>query len=199
MAISLIKGQKISLAKESGGETLSKILMALGWDAAKTKPTGILRAIFGGSQPDSIDLDASCILFDANKNMVDAVWFRQLRSKDGSIQHSGDNLTGEGEGDDETISVELSKVPANVQTLVFTVNSFRGQTFQEVKNAYCRLVDLSNNQEIARYTLSGGGNYTGSIMAKVYLHNGEWKMAALGEPSNGQTFQDMLPQIVACL
>jgi hypothetical protein len=91
MAISLVKGQKISLAKESGGASLTKIAMGLGWDAAKKK-TGILGAIFGGGKPDSIDLDASCILFDVNKSMTDAVWFRQLRSKDGSIQHSGDNL-----------------------------------------------------------------------------------------------------------
>jgi len=183
-SLTLVKGQKISLAKESGG-ALSRISMGLGWDVA----AGI----------DSIDLDASCVLFDANKNMVDAVWFRQLKSKDGSIQHTGDNLTGEGEGDDESIIVDLNKVPANVQTLVFTVNSFRGQTFQVIENAFCRLVNLQNNQEIARYTLSGGGNYTGYIMAKVYLHNGEWKMAALGEPSNGQTFQNMMPQIKACL
>ena len=201
MAVSLVKGQKISLAKESGNTTLSNIAMALGWDAARQNPPGFLGRMFGGrgGQPDSIDLDASCILFDADKNMADAVWFRQLRSKDGSIQHSGDNLTGEGEGDDETINVDLSKVPSRVHTLMFTVNSFRGQTFQEVENAYCRLVNLSNNQEIARYTLSGGGNYTGYIMAKVYRHGGEWKMAALGEPSNGQTFQDMLPQMAAFL
>jgi tellurium resistance protein TerZ len=199
MALSLIKGQKISLAKESGGATLSKITMGLGWDVAKKKPTSIIGAIFGGGQPDSIDLDASCILFDADKQIVDAVWFRQLQSKDGSIQHTGDNLTGEGDGDDESILVDLSKVPANVQTLVFTVNSFRGQTFAEVDNAFCRLVNLANNQEIARYTLTGGGNYTGYIMAKVYRHNSEWKMAALGEPSNGKTFQNMLPQITATL
>jgi len=159
--------------------------MGLGWDVAVGRP--------------AIDLDASCILFDANKNMVDAVWFQQLRSKDGSIQHTGDNLTGDGEGDDESIIVDLSRVPANVQTLTFTVNSFRGQTFQEVDNAFCRLVNLANNQEIAKYTLSGDGKYTGYIMAKVYLHNGEWKMAAIGEPANGQTFQDMMPQIKAFL
>jgi len=204
MTISLVKGQKISLVKESGDQTLSKIAMGLGWDAARRKPTSILGKMFGGGRkPQEIDLDASCILFDVNKSMVDAVWFRQLRSKDGCIQHSGDNLTGktkgEAEGDDETISVDLKKVPANVNTLIFTVNSFQGQTFHEVENAYCRLVNVSNNQEIARYTLSGGGNYTGYIMAKVYRHDGEWKMAALGEPSNGQTFNDMLPQMTAFL
>ena len=198
MAISLVKGQKISLEKENGS-TLSQIKMGLGWDVAKPKAKGILGAIFGGGQPESIDLDASCILFDVAKNQVDAVWFRQLKSKDGSIRHSGDNLTGEGEGDDESIFVDLPKVPANVQTLVFTINSFRGQTFNQIDNAYCRLVNMSGEQEIARYTLTGGGDYTGYIMAKVYRHNNEWKMAALGEPSNGQTFQNMLSDIVKTL
>lgn len=198
MAISLVKGQKISLEKESGS-VLSQVKMGLGWDVAKPKGLGIIGAIFGGSKPENIDLDASCILFDVAKNQVDAVWFRQLQSKDGSIRHTGDNLTGEGEGDDESIIVDLSKVPANVQTLVFTINSFRGQTFNQIDNAFCRLVNMSSDKEIARFTLTGGGNYTGYIMAKVYRHNGEWKMAALGEPSNGQTFQNMLSDIVKTL
>ena len=197
MAISLVKGQKISLEKESGS-TLFQIKMGLGWDVAKPK-MGIIGAIFGGGQTENIDLDASCVLFDAAKNMVDAIWFRQLRSKDGSIQHTGDNLTGEGEGDDESIIVDLTKVPANVQALVFTINSFRGQTFNQIDNAFCRLVNMNGDSEIARYTLTGGGNYTGYIMAKIYRHNGEWKMAALGEPSNGQTFQNMMSDIVKTL
>ncbi|MDR3109803.1 MAG: TerD family protein [Planctomycetaceae bacterium] len=193
MAISLIKGQKISLAKE-GGSGLTKVAMGLGWDAAK--PKGIM-SFFSAAK--DIDLDATCIMFDSAKQLVDVVWFRQLQSKDGSIKHSGDNRTGAGDGDDETISVDLSRVPANVTSLVFTINSFTGQTFNEVENAFCRLVNLANNQEIAKYSLSGGGNVTAQIMAKVYRHNGEWKMAAIGEPANGRTFQDILPNIVPYL
>ena len=143
-------------------------------------------------------MDASCLLFDAQKNLVDAVWFGQLKSKDGSIWHSGDNLTGEGEGDDEVINVDLGKIPANVVTLVFTINSFRGQTFNEIDNAFCRLVNADTQEELAIYKLSGGGNYTGQIMARVYRHGGEWKMGAIGEPGNGKTFNDMLPTIKAC-
>ena len=196
MAISLVKGQKISLEKESGGG-LTQVIMGLGWDAAKKKG-GILNAIFG-STPDNIDLDASCALFDDNKQLVDSVYFGQLKSKDGSIVHTGDNLTGDGEGDDEQIIVNLQKVPDKVKSLVFTVNSYRGQTFNEVENAYCRLVNKSNNNEIARYTLSGGGPHTAMIMAKVYRHDNEWKMAALGEATTGQTIKDLLPALVTTL
>ncbi|MDR2169590.1 MAG: TerD family protein [Planctomycetaceae bacterium] len=193
MAISLVKGQKISLEKE-GGQNLSKIAMGLGWDVARPK------GIFGFfSTTPSIDLDATCIMFDAEKHIVDVVWFKQLRSKDGSITHSGDNRTGEGEGDDETISVNLNHVPKNIITLVFTINSFTGQNFNQIENAFCRLVNLDNKQEIAKYTLSGGGNFTAQIMSKIYRHNNEWKMAAIGEPANGRTFHETLPNIIPFL
>jgi tellurium resistance protein TerZ len=195
MAISLTKGQKISLDKEAGG-TLTKVIMGLGWDAANAKGGGGIFGIFGGGGGGSIDLDASCLMFDASKNLLDSIWFRQLKSKDGSVVHTGDNLTGAGDGDDEQIIVDLSRVPANVQSLIFVVNSFTGQNFDNVANAFCRMVNANNNQEVARYTLSGGGKYTAQIMAKIYRYNGEWKMAAIGEPSSGRTFQDMLPQVI---
>ncbi len=196
MGINLQKGQKISLAKESG-TTLTKIIMGLGWDAKKTG--GLLKGMFGGSASDSIDLDASCILFDNANKVVDTVWFRQLKSRDGSITHTGDNRTGEGDGDDEQIIVLLDKVPANVKSLVFTVNSFTGQTFDAVENAYCRIVDGNTRNEIARYTLSAQGSHSAQIMAKVYRHNDEWKMHAIGENANGRTFDNLLPQIVVHL
>ncbi|MDR1478467.1 MAG: TerD family protein [Planctomycetaceae bacterium] len=190
MALSLTKGQKISLTKE-GGSGLTKVAMGLGWDAVR--PKGILGFF---SRPKEIDLDATCILFGTAKNIIDVVWFQQLQSKDGSIRHSGDNRTGVGDGDDETIVVDLTRVPANVTSLIFTINSFTGQTFDQIENAFCRLVNLANKQEIARYTLSGGGRVTAQIMSKIYRHNGEWKMAAIGEPANGQTFLDILPTVV---
>ena len=197
MPISLAKGQKISLAKEAGTNSLSRVIMGVGWDMAPTKKGGFLGAIFGGgSGSESIDLDASCILFNEQKEPIDVVYFRQLQSKDGSITHTGDNLTGEGDGDDEQIIVELGRIPASVKTIVFTVSSFRGQTFNEVANAYCRIVNGSNEQEIAKYTLSSQGSHTAQIMAKLYQHNGEWKMAALGENCNGRTIQEMMPSIL---
>ncbi|ADE16053.1 stress protein [Nitrosococcus halophilus Nc 4] len=186
MPVKLVKGQKISLEKESGG-ALSQVVMGLGWDAAGKK--GFFG--FGGGQ--QIDLDASCVLFDEAGNVVDTVWFRQLQSKDGSITHTGDNLTGEGEGDDEQIIVDLTRVPANVKSLMFVVNSFTGQNFSQVQNAFCRLVNRSNNAEIARYDLSCQGDHSAQIMAKVYRHNNEWKMHAIGENASGRTFNDLLP------
>src|ERR1700754_41811 len=104
MAISLTKGQTVSL-KKNGGGTLTHVRMGLGWDAFKKK------GFFGGMKSQSIDLDASAVLYDSNRNVVDQVWFQQLQSKDRSVQHSGDNLTGDGEGDDESITVYLDQVP----------------------------------------------------------------------------------------
>ena len=189
MAVNLQKGQKISLEKEAGG-ALSSVVMGLGWDVAKKKG---LFGFGGGNQ--SIDLDASCFMFDDNNRPVDLVWFRQLRSKDGSIQHSGDNLTGEGDGDDEQIAVNLARVPAQVKSLVFTVNNFTGQDFSQVENAYCRLVDGQSGKEIARYDLSAQGSHNAQIMAKLYRHNGEWKMHAIGENGRGETPDLLLPLI----
>jgi tellurium resistance protein TerZ len=189
MSVNLQKGQKISLEKEAGG-ALGKVTMGLGWDAIKKK------GLFGfGAKTESVDLDASCVLFDENKQPVDFVWFRQLKSRDGSIVHTGDNRTGAGEGDDEQIVVDLARVPAGVKALVFTVNSFTGQNFSQVENAYCRIVDAGNGQEVARYDLSVQGAHTAQIMAKLYRHNGEWKMHAIGENGSGRTFDDLMPQI----
>jgi tellurium resistance protein TerZ len=189
MTVNLQKGQKISLEKEAGG-ALSRITMGLGWDAIKKG------GFFGfGSKTESVDLDASCVMFDESNRPVDVVWFRQLKSRDGSIVHTGDNRTGAGDGDDEQIIVDLSRVPATVKSLVFTVNSFTGQNFSQVENAFCRIINASNQQEVARYDLSVQGSHTAQIMAKLYRHNGEWKMHAIGENASGRTFDDLMPVI----
>jgi tellurium resistance protein TerZ len=189
MAVNLQKGQKISLDKEAG-VTLTKIIMGLGWDAVKSK------GFFGfGGKAQEIDLDASCILFDDQGKQSDVIWFRQLKSRDGSVVHTGDNRTGAGEGDDEQIIVDLTKVPASVKCLVFTVNSFTGQNFSQIQNATCRIVNASDNKEVARFNLSTLGPHNAQIMAKIYRHGGEWKMHAIGEIGNGRTFAELLPQI----
>ena len=193
MGVNLSKGQKISLEKEAGGQ-LTQIVMGLGWDVVKKK--GFM-GLFGGET--EIDLDASCIMFDLNNQPVDAIWFKQLQSQDGSILHTGDNRTGAGDGDDEQIKVDLSRVPASVKTLMFVVNSFTGQTFAQIENAVCRVVNQANGQEVARYNLTGQGSHTAQIMAKVYRHNNEWKMQAIGEYANGRTFQDLMPTMNAYL
>lgn len=126
MTVSLAKGQKISLAKPGGG-SLTAVRMGLGWDPVKKK------GVFGRLKTQSIDLDASALLFDGGRNLVDAVWFNQLTSKDGAVRHTGDNLTGDGAGDDESIIVDLTRLPRQVTQIVFTVNSFTGQDFSQVE------------------------------------------------------------------
>ncbi|WP_327291653.1 TerD family protein [Streptomyces sp. NBC_01198] len=192
MTVNMTKGQKISLSKADGG-SLTAVRMGLGWKAAPR------RGLFG-SRTREIDLDASAVLF-ADKQPVDVVFFRHLTSDDGSVRHTGDNLVGgvgQG-GDDESIIVDLSRVPVHVDQIVFTVNSFTGQTFAEVENAFCRLVDETSGLELARYTLTGGGAYTAQIMAKVQRGTTGWSMTAIGTPANGRTFQDLIPAILPAL
>ncbi|HEX8156376.1 MAG TPA: TerD family protein [Solirubrobacteraceae bacterium] len=190
MTINLSKGERINLAKADGGE-LTRVKMGLGWDAIERKGR------FGRSKRADVDLDASCVLLDGEGNIVDAVWFRQLNSKDGSISHTGDNLTGAGDGDDESILVDLSRVPGMVTTLSFTVTCYSRQGFSEIQNAFCRVVDETTKQEIARYDLSAQGPHTAMVIANVYRHDGRWKMAALGETGEGKTYQDIVPLIMA--
>lgn len=186
MSISLSKGQGISLNKTAPG--LTSVAMGLGWDVAKKK------GFFGGAKDgDPVDLDASCLMFDAAGNLIDTVWFGQLRSKDGSILHTGDNRTGAGDGDDEVINVRLNEVPANIQTLVFTVNSFTGQNFSTIENAFCRIVNMANNAELARFNLSNAGSHTAQVMSKLFRKDGGWEFAAIGTTGSGRTFQDLLP------
>lgn len=196
MAINLQKGQRISLEKEAG-RGLSQIVMGLGWGMKQVQSKGFLG--FGaGTREESVDLDASCLLFDASGNLVDTVWFRQLQSRCGSIHHSGDDRSGGGAAgsENERITIELNRVPATAQVLVFTVNSFSGEGFAGIPSAFCRLVDGTNGSEIARFDLSlEGGHHTGLIMTKLYRHNSEWKMQAIGEHASGRTFHDLLPAL----
>ncbi|MFJ9630920.1 TerD family protein [Streptomyces sp. NPDC091280] len=193
MSVNLGKGQQVSLSK-SDGSALTSVRMGLGWQAAPRK--GFLAKLTG---PREIDLDASAVLF-AGREPADVVFFQHLTSDDGSVRHTGDNLIGgAGGGDDETILVDLARVPVHIDQIVFTVNSFTGQTFAEVENAFCRLIDETTGQELARYTLSGGGAYTAQIMAKLHRSGGGWQLKAIGEPAAGRTFQDLLPAVAAHL
>ncbi|MER5640128.1 TerD family protein [Kitasatospora sp. NPDC002227] len=189
MSVNLAKGQRVSLQK-STGESLTVVRMGLGWKAAPK------RGLFG-TRTRQIDLDASALLY-AERTPSDVVFFQHLVSNDGSVRHTGDNLVGGAGagGDDESIVVDLTQVPAHITQVVFTVSSYTGQTFAEVQNAHCRLVDETTNQELARYELAGGGPHTGQIMAKVFRDgNGGWGMQAIGAPARARTFQDMLPAI----
>jgi tellurium resistance protein TerZ len=192
MTVTLTKGQRVSLEKRGGG-TLTRVRMGLAWDAAKK------RGLFG-ARSQSIDLDASALLFDATGVLVDQVWFKQLNSLDGAVHHTGDNLTGDGDGDDESIQVDLSRLPSTVATLVFVVNSFTGQDFSQIENATCRLLDeAGGDAEIARFNLTGSGRHTAQIMAKLSRDGGGWSMTALGIPASGRTFRDLLPALAGTL
>jgi len=191
VSVNLSKGQSVSLTKGDGG-SLTHVRMGLGWDAVKKK------GLFG-KRSQSIDLDASAVMYDATGAVVDQVWFQQLRSKDGAVLHSGDNLTGDGEGDDESVTVHLDRLPAQVTQIVFLVNSFTGQDFSQIENAFCRLVDETTGQEIARYTLTGSGTHTAQIMAKVSRAGSGWSMTAIGATANGRTFRELLPAITPVL
>ena len=192
--VSLVKGQKVSLKKD-GGVPLTQVWMGLGWDPVQTGKRGFFG---GGGGGGDIDLDASVLLFSQG-NCVESVYFGNLRSKNQSIVHSGDNLTGEGAGDDEVISVDLSAIPPHVDRLAFIVTSYRGQTFAEVQNAYCRLIDQTTNAELARYTLAGGMPFTGVCMAVVSRINGEWQLRAVGEGFNAKTANKAIPHVMPYL
>ncbi|HCT2217094.1 TPA: tellurium resistance TerZ family protein [Enterobacter hormaechei] len=190
--VSLSKNQTVSLSKESSA--LSQFQFGLGWDPIKKK--GFLGGLLGGN--DSIDLDAGCVLMDSTGKTIDTIWFRKLESTCKAVVHSGDNLTGEGDGDDEVIKVNLSRLPANVEYLAFTVNSFRGQSFNDVENAFCRVVDQTG-KELARYKLTEQGSHTGIVISSLRRNNGNWDFTALGHACRGRTIDDMHSDIVSAV
>ena len=174
--VSLEKGQRVSLVK-TGAPPLSAVVLGLGWDPAA-----------GGR---NIDLDASCIAFDARGKDVAKVWFMGKEAFRGAIAHSGDNLTGAGEGDDEQIRVRLGELPAEVHALVFTINSFGGQRFTAVRRAFCRLLD-DRGAELVRYELSDTQDTTAVLMAAVVRDGDAWSMRALGEFRSGRTVRKLV-------
>ncbi|MEU2715734.1 TerD family protein [Streptomyces sp. NPDC007205] len=176
--VSLQKNQTVSLVK-GGRPLLSQVRMGLGWEPA-----------FRGRD---IDLDASVIAYGPQRNALDSCYFGKLTILNGAIRHSGDNLTGEGGGDDEVITVDLGGLPQEVTGLVFTVNSFSGQKFTEVAKAYCRLVDAATGEELVRFDLTHAEPQTGVMMAKlVRQFSGEWDMTAMGEFVKARTVRNMV-------
>lgn len=195
MSVSLQKGQKVNLSKDNAG--LAKVIVGLGWDEAKPSGGGgggFFATLFGGGAAtthQAIDCDASAIMLKNGKfvDRTDLVYFGNLKHKSGTVNHMGDNLTGEGEGDDEQIVIDLSRVPAEYNKIVIVVNIYqavqRKQHFGMIENAFIRLVDARNNKEMCKYNLTE--NYSGMtamIFGEIYRHNGEWKFNAMG---NGTT------------
>lgn len=198
MGINLQKGQKIDLTKGGGG--LHQVMVGLGWDEAEQK-----RGFFA-PKPQPIDCDASAILCGSNGRVVSndisqcCVYFGNLRHPSGAIVHQGDNLTGEGDGDDEQIMVNLQMVPSEVDKIVFVVNIYdartRKQHFGLIRNAFIRLVDMEYHTEICRFNLSENyNNMTGLVVGEIYRKNGEWKFNAIGQPVQEASRLDSLIQL----
>lgn len=186
MSINLSKGDKIDLKKSNPG--LSNILVGLGWDPVQQSGGGFFKSLFGGGQAD-IDCDASVFMLNQEgklSGIKDLIYFGNLKSACKSVLHTGDNLTGEGTGDDEQILVNLDKVPSNIHKLLFVVNIYncvdRKQHFGMIENAYIRVEDQGNKKEIAKYNLSD--NYsekTTLIVGAIYRKDGSWQFKAIGE------------------
>lgn len=198
MGINLQKGQKIDLTKGGGG--LRQVMVGLGWDEAE-QPRG-----FFAPKPQPIDCDASAILCGTNGRVISndisqcCVYFGNLRHSSGAIVHQGDNLTGEGDGDDEQIMVNLPMVPSQVDKIVFVVNIYdarsRKQHFGLIRNAFIRLVDMDHKTEICRFNLSENyNNMTGLVVGEIYRKNGEWKFNAIGQPVQEASRLDSLIQL----
>ena len=174
MAVSLSKGGNVSLTKEAPG--LTEVIVGLGWDPRVT-------------DGQEFDLDASAFLLKADGKVradSDFIFYNQLKSTDGSVEHTGDNRTGEGDGDDEAIKVDLSKVPADIDRIAFTVTiheaDARRQNFGQVRNAFIRIVNQDNNNEVARYDLAeDASTETAMIFAELYRNGAEWKFRAVGQ------------------
>ncbi len=197
MSVNLKKGEKISLVKPGSG--LKKIMVGLGWDEVQQK-----RGFFA-PKPQDIDCDASVILCGSDGKVVGGIkdcliYFGNLRHPSGAIVHQGDNLTGGGEGDDEQIMVDLSLLPDNIAKLVFVVNIYDGtvrkQHFGMIRNAFIRIVDAGNRNEICRFNLTEDyGGMTGMIVGEIYRKDGEWKFNAVGQGVREASRLDNLVQL----
>lgn len=183
MSVSLQKGQKVSLSK--GNEGLNKVIVGLGWDEAP-RSGGLFGGLFGGGS--SIDCDASALMLKNGKLVgnEDLVYFGNKKHRSGTVNHMGDNLTGAGEGDDEQIVINLADVPVDYDRIVVVVNIYqavqRKQHFGMIQNAFIRIVDARNNQEMIKYNLSENYNgMTAMIFGEIYRNNGEWKFNAVGQ------------------
>lgn len=191
MSISLQKGQKVNLSKDNVG--LSQVLIGLGWDEVKRGGGG-----FFSPKPQAIDCDASAILLSNGKlaDSSDLVYYGNLQHKSKSVQHLGDNLTGEGDGDDEQIVVQLANVPPQYDRIVLVVNIYqavqRNQHFGLIQNAFIRIVDGRSNQELCKYSLTDSYvGMTALIFGEVYRNNGEWKFNAIGQGTNDPSLGEL--------
>lgn len=196
MSINLQKGQKIDLTKTNAG--LSRILVGLGWDPIENNNKGIF-GMFRSSSNSNFDCDASVFMLDKDGKLSDnkdIVYFGNLKSRCGGVVHTGDNLTGEGDGDDEQILIDLNKIDSRIERLLFTVNIYNGverrQDFGMVRNAFIRIVNNDNRTELIKYNLTDSySGKTALMIGELYRYNGEWKFAAVGEGTNDAGLKDV--------
>lgn len=175
--VSLVKGGRVSLLK-TGAAPLTRAVMGLGWDPAR--------------RGRNIDLDASVIAYNDSGRRVGMAWFGHLKEFGGALRHAGDNLTGHGAGDDEQIHVDLAALPSDVTALIFTITSYRGHKFTDIRNAFCRLVDAITGQELVRFDLTDSQPATAVIMAALCRAGAGWEMRAVGEFHNAKTVKNLV-------
>lgn len=195
MSVNLQKGQKVDLTK--GNSSLKWLRVGLGWDEAKKKSSFLRKG--GDTKQYDFDCDASAFLIDGNGKISkkeDIVYFGNLNHKSGCVNHQGDNLTGEGDGDDEQILVNLHDMPQDYQRVVFVVNIYkakeREQHFGMIENAYIRIVDADTQKELCIYNLSENYNgMTAMVFGEVYRKNGEWKFNAIGQPTTDSSITEL--------
>lgn len=200
MAINLEKGQRINLEK-SNGTKLQSVCVGINWGAIEKK--GFLGF---GSGKEAVDLDASCALYNDNKGLEEVVYFGNLRSKNSSVRHSGDDLTGDLGGDDgldnEVITVDLGALPANITYVAFILNSFRGHDFGKIPFASIRIYEGTSkrvNEVFAKYDIAHGPGFAGHVsmvMGVFYKKNGDWKFNAIGEPTSDRDLKDTVNTVM---
>jgi tellurium resistance protein TerZ len=182
MSINLSKEQKFKFNLEKT-DIISEVFMGIGWDPA--------------DEDEEIDLDASCVLLNVDKEVIEVIDFSNLTSEDEAVEHQGDNLTGDGDGDDEVINVNLKSLSDEVDSLVFTITSFSGQSFEDIDNCVARLVNNKTGAEMCKYELKNIGDFTAVIMCKLSRANGGWEFKALGIGTDGETADDLIEEIEA--
>lgn len=225
MSITLSKGEKVSLAKaasvslaKSGGAPqtqaaagaavtaavaagaaegmaaaaaqIHNVAMAIGWSAVEK--SGFFGRFFGKE----IDLDASCIAVDKNGDVVDVVFYNKPSGCGDQIRHSGDDRTGEASGDNELIYVKLDTMPPDITQLFFVITSYEGQNFNDIKNAYCRLINYDTKTELIHYNISGSGSHTAMVMCKLIREPAGWAMQAIGANAMGTTPSSMFKEVL---
>jgi len=198
MAINLQKGQRINLTKDNGN-TLQNICVGVNWGAIEKK------GWLGGTTKEAVDLDASCALYDENNNVLDIIYFGDLKSKDGAVKHSGDDLTGDLSGDDgldnEVITMDFSKLNPKVNHAAFVLNSYKGQDFGTIPFASIRIYEGTPThvtEVFASYSITKGDNFSGHVamvLGVFYKKNGEWKFNAIGEPTRDRKLQETVETV----